>query len=310
MAVNKNGLGRDIPSAVKRQVRQRCGFGCVVCGSAFYQYDHLGIEFKDAVEHDPDQLVLLCGGCHDRKTRGALSTATLQRHAKNPRCKQDEFSWGPIDIGEQHPEVVLGNVRAIRVGSLLTIDGEDVFSVVRSREPGSPFSVYASLYDKEGRQTLKIVNNEFQTATSNWDAELVGSRISIRSNHGEFDVVMRFEPPSAIVIERLDMAYRDVVIRCREGENTTIERGGAVFSTIGLELIGSQVAILLNGVNMHIGHGGGFRLTGGAIKAGAEGAISFGGFAPFGPAILRQGRNELCQCGSGVRFKRCHGILS
>lgn len=29
---NKYGLTRDIPEDVKRKVRKRCGFGCVICG--------------------------------------------------------------------------------------------------------------------------------------------------------------------------------------------------------------------------------------------------------------------------------------
>lgn len=30
--INKQGISRDIPDPIKRDVRQRCGFGCVICG--------------------------------------------------------------------------------------------------------------------------------------------------------------------------------------------------------------------------------------------------------------------------------------
>jgi hypothetical protein len=35
---NKYGLKRTIPEKIKREVRQRCGFGCVRCGSLRTNY--------------------------------------------------------------------------------------------------------------------------------------------------------------------------------------------------------------------------------------------------------------------------------
>src|SRR5574337_274292 len=87
--VNKFGLSRDIPDLIKREVRQKCGFGCVVCGSAVYQYEHLEPLFPDAKNHDPNGIVLLCGGCHDRVTRGMLSKETIKLKANNPKCLEE-----------------------------------------------------------------------------------------------------------------------------------------------------------------------------------------------------------------------------
>ena len=43
----------------KRAVRQRCGFGCVLCGKPIYQYDHMhGYTLENA--DDPDAITLLC----------------------------------------------------------------------------------------------------------------------------------------------------------------------------------------------------------------------------------------------------------
>lgn len=60
-----------IPSDIKRQVRQRCGFGCVICGRPLYQYDHL-VPWSEVEEHEPDNLVLLCDQHHREKTSGLL----------------------------------------------------------------------------------------------------------------------------------------------------------------------------------------------------------------------------------------------
>ena len=56
---NDHGLSRTIPEGVKREVRQRCGFGCVICGLGFYDYEHFAPDFVDATEHNPAGMTLL-----------------------------------------------------------------------------------------------------------------------------------------------------------------------------------------------------------------------------------------------------------
>ena len=44
--INKFGLRRsDFHADTKRLIRQRDGFGCVVCGLALIKYEHLDPEF-------------------------------------------------------------------------------------------------------------------------------------------------------------------------------------------------------------------------------------------------------------------------
>ena len=50
---NQYDLSREIPADVKRAVRQACGYGCVICGSAIIEYEHVDPTFNEAREHDP-----------------------------------------------------------------------------------------------------------------------------------------------------------------------------------------------------------------------------------------------------------------
>jgi hypothetical protein len=118
---NKHGLTRDIPNDVTRQVRQRDGFGCVICGSAFYTYAHFDPEFVDAKKHDPDGICLLCGTCHRRKTSGLLSTESVKQAVLHPKCKETGFSCGALDVGNQHPEIILGSFTAYTAKVLIEI---------------------------------------------------------------------------------------------------------------------------------------------------------------------------------------------
>jgi hypothetical protein len=76
---NKFGLTRNIPDPVKRAVRQRCGYGCVICGLSLYDYDHIDPPFEEAREHLPDDICLLCPTHHVRKSKGLISAADVRR---------------------------------------------------------------------------------------------------------------------------------------------------------------------------------------------------------------------------------------
>jgi hypothetical protein len=56
-------LPRAIPEPVKREVRQRCGFGCVICGKPLYDYDHK-LGFSKVRRHVAEQITLLCPTHH------------------------------------------------------------------------------------------------------------------------------------------------------------------------------------------------------------------------------------------------------
>ena len=308
--INKNDLGRYMSADVRRAVRQRDGSGCVVCGSYFYHYDHLGTEFKDAYIHDPEKIVLLCGGCHDRKNRSSLSTETIQNAARSPKCKQKSFSWGPLDLGVEHPTVSMGTITAKRVNTLIKVEGEELFSISPPLEAGEPFRINATLYDRQGNLVVRIVENEVRVLTTSWDSEVVGPRIKIRSGLGIFEVVLRVEPPRAIVIERLNMVYREFSIKCKEGAPTVIEHGGRAISADSAELEGCDVALEVKDGALLVGSGGGsitIRNLSFAEPSFSGGLLGSSKLSVSGKA--KQGRNEMCECMSGKKFKHCHGSI-
>jgi hypothetical protein len=212
--INTHGLSRDIPDPVKREVRKRCGFGCISCGNAIYQYEHLNPTFADAAKHDPNCIVLLCGACHDRVTRGLLSKRSMKEIAKNPKCTESGFSFGPFDVGCDPPEIMLGTILARNAKTLIRICGDDVFSISQPEDSGGPFRLDARFFDANSKAILDIVANEWRSSAENWDVEVVGSRISIRKALGVFALILRSEPPGRLVIERMEMNHKGISISC------------------------------------------------------------------------------------------------
>jgi hypothetical protein len=93
------GLSRAIPPEVARKVRRRSKFGCVICRGAIYQYEHIDPEFKDATAHDPSHICLLCGGRHDRVTRGRISKATVSaKYAQVQASDQIRRPFEELDL--------------------------------------------------------------------------------------------------------------------------------------------------------------------------------------------------------------------
>ena len=120
-----HGLSREIPSDVRRAVRQRCGFGCVVCGSAIFEYDHFDPEFKDATTHDSDGIALLCPTDHSRKGNGLISNEEYIDHISDPYAINLGYSYAEWSLASFAPQILIGSFTFTGGTSILQI-GEQI----------------------------------------------------------------------------------------------------------------------------------------------------------------------------------------
>lgn len=293
---NKHGLSRSIPDPVMRAVRQRDGFGCVMCGKAVYDYEHFDPEFADALSHDVNGIVLLCIEHHGLKSRKLLSKDTIRRHITSPACKQTGFSFGPFDIGNLHPEIILGQLTCKDVRCLLCLDGDEIFSVSPPTALGLPFRINADIRDANGQTILRIVDNEWRSEVTNWDVDVIGPVITIRNAPRSISLALRSEPPDRIVIERLDMNHKGHSITCREGKDLEIiNKNGSVFRANQVHLQGFDTAVEISNQGLRVG------------VNKARFPIDLGSMGVDRSSKTR--RNAVCECGSRRRYKHCHGKL-
>lgn len=220
-ALNKYGLRRDIPEDIKRAVRQRDGFGCVHCGIAIYDYEHIDPPFAEAQAHDVDGIILLCSSCHRKKGK-FIAVSTLLEDRKNPKALQKGYSYEAFEVASNYITVVFGSITVNKANKIIEIDGEDIFSVSPPEVEGGPFRINAKMYDRSGRAILDIVNNEWRARSSNWDVEVVSNVIKIRSARGIIPLILRVEPPNRVVIEKLDLCYKKVRVTHSKGKSTII----------------------------------------------------------------------------------------
>ncbi|MFJ8143624.1 HNH endonuclease signature motif containing protein [Streptomyces sp. NPDC096048] len=201
---------RDIPDPIKRQIRQRCGFGCVICGLPLYEYEHIA-EWSRVGCHDPVDMALLCPTHHAEKTRGLLPAADVKSANENPY----NFRFGR---SEAFPLRYSGSSCLVNVGGsrwrhyfstdevvpLLVIKGCPVIEV--KRQDGR-LLLSLRIYDKQENLLLEIVENELVFSVESWDVELVGRKLTIRGGSRFILAQVEFYTPDAIMITRGVFAY-------------------------------------------------------------------------------------------------------
>jgi hypothetical protein len=253
---NKYGLTRTLRAEVARSIRQRDGFGCVVCGFAVVDYEHFDPPFSEAREHNPDGMMLLCKRCHGNKGT-FLAPETIAEAAKNPHAKRAGFSWGAFDWGRQSPEVLIGNLSCRDTPVLIRVLGDEILTVKPPEAAGAPFRLSARLCDRDGTLLLEIVENQWQAGAGNWDVVTEGARITIKKAHGDIVLVLRSQPGVRLVVERIDMEHRGIRIFGVEGQSfQVIAPGGRMTMSRG-DVRGSDIGIDVTETSINMGVGGG-----------------------------------------------------
>jgi|SRR6185436_11997276 len=210
--MNKYGLSRNIPAEIKREVRQRCGFGCVICGLGIYQYEHVDPLYVNAKEHNPKYITLLCPGCHIKVTNGFWSKSKVKDSMQHPYCRSSGFSREVFDIGNGHPEILFAGSTFINTAMPIVARGIPLIVISQDNSNGL-FSISANFWDTLRRNTLRIIENEWQALASNWDVNVVGSRIQIRENPGKIVLELLAKPPDRIIITKLKMVINGLYIQ-------------------------------------------------------------------------------------------------
>lgn len=216
---NQYGLQRNIPDPIKREIRQRSKFACVVCRSGIFDYEHIEPEYKDAKAHEADKICCLCSSCHDKVTRRHYSKAFIRQkylECENADPKDVSPPFDSLDFHDGNAELKVGGITyAPGVRCILKYHGVEIISVAPSNGETAG-GINAMFFDSEGQHTLRIEDNVWTGAIDAWDTEVVGPRISVRKRQGSFALKLRLEPPGRIVIERLDMRFKDAHVLVSE----------------------------------------------------------------------------------------------
>lgn len=205
--VNKYGLSRYIPESIKRRIRIRCGFGCVVCGNLITVYEHIDPEFHEAREHNENCITLLCNTCHGNVTSRIWSKEKILEANASPKCLEKGYSKFSMDVSKGPFTVQMGGVCFINTPSILRVFEHELLTITKPEVQDSPPVISASFYDSRGFLVACIYKNELLQNNRAFDVEQTGPRILFRSAPGKIDLKLRILHRNHLVIEKIDMKY-------------------------------------------------------------------------------------------------------
>ncbi|MHA0034704.1 hypothetical protein [Deinococcus sp. PESE-13] len=217
-ATNRYGLSRNIPEDVKRQVRQRCGFGCVVCGLALTDYEHVDPTFSEAKFHDPEAIVLLCPTHHAAVTRGQMSKSRVLEYSKKPTALSAGFTHGAFEVSDRPLTVTLGNLVCEDTPRIITVGAIPLLSFSKSAYPDEPWQMSAVMADLFGNPLLTVRENIWRASTARWDIQSIGNRLIIRNGAKNIGLRLRHEPGNHLIFEQAKLSFAGIKLECNEDE--------------------------------------------------------------------------------------------
>lgn len=206
MADDQVCTSRNIPLPIQREVRQRCGFGCVVCGLPLYEYEHME-EWAKVKRHIADEITLLCDQHHREKTGGLLPKEVVAKANETPFNLRKGVSK-PYDLhfaGESAEIVVGGNSFTCQdqgYGTIMmpiTVDGIALVGLIIA---DGHLLLNLAIFDEFNAPVLHIKNNQLFYSTDPWDIQLVGTNLIVRERHRKILIDIMFEPPNRVIINR------------------------------------------------------------------------------------------------------------
>lgn len=243
-----------IPQGIQREVRQRCGFGCVICGNPLYDYDHM-VNYSVTKRHIASELTLLCGNHHRDKTGKRMPLEKVLKANANPHNLKNNRT-SPYQI-----EQFFGNSGTIIFGTIafpfkdngsgnfmipLIVDG---IPIIKFTLENSEIFLDFVIFDKYNVPILVVKRNELTFKIGFWDITYIGTTLKIRQGSRDIYLEIDFRYPNTVEIKRMKLF-------CNSKE-FTINKHGFIYENRKIKLanfsIIAQVGIIvgLNPLNLH-----------------------------------------------------------
>lgn len=210
-----------IPESIKRKVRQRCGFGCVICGLPLYEYEHM-LEWAKVQRHVAEEITLLCREHHGQKTNGLLPIQDVEKANQDPFNLREGVSKslflhysGNTDISFNIGESLLNYPKLPENSFVIPIIIDDRPIISFNVRGGNLFINYVA-FNENNELVFEIDDNELVYNTEHWDVEWVSNRLTIREKKGKIFLKIEFNPPNNITLINARILYNGVEVIARK----------------------------------------------------------------------------------------------
>jgi trigger factor len=186
---------------MKRAVRQRCGFGCVICGLPVCHIDHV-IDYAVVRKHEESNLTLLCPLHHQEKSSGRLTVEAVSEANANPVNKRTGTTAPhTLYFGSGSPKIEMGRNWFSSEATLVALAVDGLPLLAFGREDGG-LLLSLLLLDEFNFPILQILDNELIMSATQWDAQLVGKTLTLRKRPRDIALELVLDPPDRVVVTR------------------------------------------------------------------------------------------------------------
>jgi len=229
-------------------------------------------------------MMILCPNHHGEADALVIDDDQQRAYKAKPFNVERGFATGQLTVKQMEATIDAGSVRLIGSGPLVEISGETLLDLAVGEQ--GTLLLSARLYDSNDQLLAVIRKNVWKSDEPlPWDIEFAYRRLTIRNR------------PRKIALE-IDARKEPVRVKAqfwRHGQLVEFSRKGVSFPQIrssikDLTFVGGTI---------------GYDEKSGEWTLGPQLA---------GPSVRRpptptppQSRNSLCWCGSGRKFKKCHG---
>lgn len=212
-------INRDsIDAKIKREVRQRCGFGCVICGSPIYDYEHME-EWAIVKRHIAGEITLLCPLHHREKTVGRMPSEMVKKANDNPHnLKKGVSGQHQLYFYGNAAKIIMSTVQFIcedyGKGALMIPILIDNIPIISVRLKDNECFLNFVLFDKKGVPVLVIENNILKFKIGIWDITFEGKILTVREKLYKITLEIEFQTPDIVFIKRANLFYnkRELII--------------------------------------------------------------------------------------------------
>lgn len=212
---NQYGLQRRIPDPVKRNIRQRCGFGCVICGNPFIVYHHFDPPFSQAREHRAEGITILCANHASEADKGRRTLEDIRKADANPFCRRTGYTYGILDGSAGPLQFMMGST-VFDTPIVLMCESQELIGFRSPEVEGAPWQLNARILDISGQELLKIERNEWLIGTDRYDITAQGKTVIVRQRPRKIVLALDLVVTRLVRIRRLEMECFGVLLSCTD----------------------------------------------------------------------------------------------
>lgn len=192
----------NIELSMKREIRKRCGYGCVICGNPIIRYHHI-VPWSECKEHQAENITLLCPQHHDEHHAKLISRSQIIEADKAPFAKESGFTSPlklryadkPITVKTKFHEI-FAPWHPSEPFIFLSIDS---LVLILLHQEDDRVLISCQLHDRNNNQVVVILDNEVILSSASEDVEVTANRIVIKHSDG-VRIDFEFEPPNIFTI--------------------------------------------------------------------------------------------------------------